>query len=448
MVATLCEPTLRSGVAARNAVEQPAFQPVTVERYTRFSDVLPLRAQWDELAESVGADLFASFDWCSTWWKHFGDNRQLEIYVSRRGGELVGCLPLYRETLCYGVWRLFAVRMVGSGDAGTRCHLPVRADVLDEVLREVSRLIDAGGAWDVIHFGDIPSNSFDGEAVAWSLGGAFPNTKVVFRSGHCPTSTYDLPGTFDEYLQLLSPKERSSIRRTQRRLKEDHQAEIVSIGETTLDEVFDHFLSQHQAWWSKKGQLGYFRSSPGLDNYHRDFSRIQARNGRLHMLCLKTKEAPVAYYYGHRFGKRIHAFSGARSCDPRWDALAPGKQLHCEMVRRAMELGITHIDSMDGYYPHKQLWGASYHKLQSVTVLSDKIASCLARRDFLLAWRVHHLWNRLWFWHAAPWLRQKFPKLRPAWLRAGLGSLYLRSRFLEYAADSSAADAICFFGTI
>jgi CelD/BcsL family acetyltransferase involved in cellulose biosynthesis len=446
MVATVCKPIVRPSKSTPLTAHQA--ERVTVRRYTRFADVEPLRAEWDALAESVGADLFSSFDWCSTWWRHFGDNRQLEIYIARRGGGLVGCVPLYRETLSYGVWRLFAVRLVGSGDAGTRCHLPVRADVLDEVLREVCCQIDSGGSWDVIHFGDIPSNSFDGPAVAWSLGSIFPMAKIVFRSGHCPTSTYELPGTFDEYLQLLSAKERSSIRRTQRRIKEDHQGEIVPTCETSLDEVFARFLHQHEAWWGKKGQLGFFRTWPGLIDYHLDFSRIQARHGRLHLLCLQTKDAPIAYYYGHRFGKRIHAFSGARSCDPRWDALAPGKQLHFEMVRRAIESGVTHIDSMDGYYQYKELWGASYHKLQSVTVLSEKISSCLARRDFLLAWRMHHLWNRIWFWHAAPWLRQKFPQLRSTWLRAGLGSRYMRSRFLEYSTDENATDSICFFGSV
>lgn len=422
---------------------ETAQEHLAVHSYSSFTQVSQWREEWNQLVVDVGADLFASFDWCSTWWKHFHRDRALMIFLAFRGHRLVACIPLYREVLSYGPWRLHVVRLIGSGDAGTRTHLAIDPEEQEPVLREVCKRIDSQGPWDVLYLGDFPSNTFQTRAVADVLTRIFPSSKVILRSALCPTSTFDLPQSFEDYLGLLSPKERGSVRRTDRRLKEKYQASFEATAVIEFDETFDHFLELHAQWWANKGHVGYFRIWPGISDFHRDLSEIQARQGRLHLLKLKAIDQTIAYYYGHQFGSRIHAFAGARACNSQWDAISPGKQLHCEMVRRSIASGLKQIDSLVGYYSYKQVWGATYHTLQSITVLTENLASRLARYDFLLASRLHDLLNRAWFWHAAPWLRKILSVRTSSWLGSGLGSRYVRSRSLLAAVDNKAPDAIC-----
>lgn len=418
--------------------------PITVERFESFDELLPIRHQWDQFAESVGADLFASFDWCATWWKHYKQGRTPEFFVARSSGRIVACLPLFRETIGYGPWRIHVVRMAGSCDAGTRCDLAIKPEFIDAVFREVTRHLDESGPWDVIHIGDLPGDFAHGRAVAHALQRGCGRARVIYRTGYYPNSIFDIPGSYEDYLKQLSQNERSSIRRTERRLIEKHRATVHKTSVEELDAVFDQFHRQHEAWWAKSGQLGYFRDWPGSLEFHREFSERQARQGRLHLMRLEAGGETIGFHYSHRFGKRIHWFSGSRSADAQWDSYSPGRQLHCATVREAVDHGSTQIDGMNGYYDFKKRWGAKYNQLQNITVMSQDVLSRIAVRDFTSASRLHFLFNRVWFWHLAPWLRKRFPKVRSAWLHRGQTRKFIRTRFMEYASAAHADDAVCY----
>lgn len=45
----------------------------------------PILAEWQELADQTGADIFLTPDWFTLWWTHFGQGRQLKCMVARRG---------------------------------------------------------------------------------------------------------------------------------------------------------------------------------------------------------------------------------------------------------------------------------------------------------------------------------------------------------------------------
>ncbi len=416
---------------------------ITYERFNSFDAVLDLRAEWDALVEQTGGDLFASFDWCLHWWKHFGRNRSGEFLIARANGQLIACLPLFRETLRFGPLSLRVVRLVGSDSAGTRCHLPIRLDFLDIVMRELAARTHDGGLWDVLFLGDLPGDFEPGRSVAEALHKAFPESSVVFRAGHYPQALFDVPDDFEEYLRRLSSNERGGIRRTERNLQTDHRPTIEWVGLDQLDEAMDDFVRQHETWWSRIGRLGYFRDWPGSLAFHRDICRVQLQNNRLLLLRMRKDSDAIGYHYSHQFFGRIHWFQASRSDDARWDEYSVGRRLHCENVRAAIARGVRQIDGLSGHYDFKIRWGARYARLQSIAVVSPRGASLLRTRLFTAAVRAHaYAYNRVWFWHLAPWLRLRLPEALTGVLCRGQAPAFIRRRFLDYSLRGDADDAI------
>ena len=75
---------------------------ITVEIYHIFDALANMQQEWDDFIESVGGEIFLTYDWCRIWWKYYGHKRDLTIFVFRNGGEICGILPLFREKIWIG----------------------------------------------------------------------------------------------------------------------------------------------------------------------------------------------------------------------------------------------------------------------------------------------------------------------------------------------------------
>src|ERR1700733_643641 len=70
-----------------------------------------IRAEWQDLAKtSTTATPFQTWEWQSTWLRHFRRSKRPHILTIREGNDLVGLMPLTRTI---GPWR--TIRAMGSG---------------------------------------------------------------------------------------------------------------------------------------------------------------------------------------------------------------------------------------------------------------------------------------------------------------------------------------------
>jgi CelD/BcsL family acetyltransferase involved in cellulose biosynthesis len=82
----------RSTPVGKGIREIPAIQ---VEIITEESEFLALEHIWNPLLQRSGADsIFLTFEWLSTWWRHFGQGNQLFVMVIKNQGLIVGLIPL------------------------------------------------------------------------------------------------------------------------------------------------------------------------------------------------------------------------------------------------------------------------------------------------------------------------------------------------------------------
>src|SRR5579862_6790420 len=91
-----------------------------------------IRAEWQDLAKSAPtATPFQTWEWQSTWLRHYRRGKLPHILAIREGGDLVGLMPLIRSA---GPWR--TIRAMGSGDY---LHPVARAGYESAVASEVAQ---------------------------------------------------------------------------------------------------------------------------------------------------------------------------------------------------------------------------------------------------------------------------------------------------------------------
>ncbi len=194
----------------------PARKGVRTEVH---EDLDALDAEWDELA-LASANVFATREWLSAWWRHFGHGRRLVLSTVRHSdGRLLAILPLY-------VWRerpLRILRFLGHGAGDQLGPICAPADRV-VVAREIRRLL-AEGAWgaDVL-LGDLlaGADGWGGRLGAQTLRWT---SSPVLRFGR---------GGWAGFLAGRSANFRSQLGRGERRLAREHELAFRLAGPETV----------------------------------------------------------------------------------------------------------------------------------------------------------------------------------------------------------------------
>ncbi len=396
---------------------------MNVECYTSFEDARPLQAQWDALVEEVGGDVYSTFDWCAVWWRHYGKGRVLRLCVARDGDDVVAVVPLFSETLWYGLVPVRVVRVVGCDHTVTSCGFAVRPGHAREVCAALIDQLCGVEPWDLLHLGPLAGYFEHAQALheGFSSCRAVGLVELDGRR-HGMQTLIDLPGDYDAYMKSLPRDERRSMTKRLRQLSEEHayQSRVVR-DEGEVGAAFQELLRLHQTQWTARRRLGHFGDWPHAVGFHGDMVLAQSRHGRTRLVEIRAGSEPLGVQYAYRFGGRMHWILMGRSVDPQWQSYGPGKLLHLATVREAIEGGCRQIDDMKGHYEYKLKLGGR---------MVPFIAICVFRRGFGHRARVRMLraaagildlaYYRVWFSRVADRVPHQRRQLWEAWIRSRL----------------------------
>lgn len=410
---------------SHSPAESQRGDALAITRFDSFDAALPIRESWDALVERTDGDVFNTFDWCAIWWKHFGHGRKLALFVARRGEKLVAAWPLFRETLWWGPAALRVIRVVGCDHGVTTCNLTTDPDAMQRVAPGIVAALEADGPWDLLHVGEIPGYAENGAALAGAFRKSAHVGAVQFDNNAYPHAVFDVPRDYEAYLASLSVKERRNVRYDERELEKRGG----SIGETQnaedVDSAFDVLIDLHRKHWAARGRHGHFDDMPGVEAFHREIAQRFQTHGLLALLELRSNEGVIASEYALRFNRRLHWIIGGRKED------VTSRIGFCALLRGAIRDSLTLIDGLPGAYDYKRRLGARTLGVKMITVVPrggrGAVRRTLTRAAVHAASLVYH---RAWFWHFAPWLAQKTPRLSSKFVRPGLWQRFARSRFL------------------
>jgi CelD/BcsL family acetyltransferase involved in cellulose biosynthesis len=301
----------------------------------RLSGLEAAAGDWEALAERAD-NIFATREWLSIWWDHFGGGDLLLLGSRRPDGRLAAIVPLYRSRL--GPARV--LRFLGHGpsdELGPVCD-PVDGPAVAQALQNALRDGSLGG-WDALLAEQLLREK------GWSdlLGGTVAreeSSPVLRARGQ----------SFEEVLASRSRNFRQQVRRRERKLLREHGLRYrLADDPARLDVDLTALFELHAARWAETGSTAF---SPDRQAFHREFARLALERGWLRFWLAEVDGAPIAALYGFRFADSELYYQSGR--DPAWDPYAVGFVLLAHSVKAALEEGASEYRLLRGGEPYKQ----------------------------------------------------------------------------------------------
>ena len=318
-------------------------------------DLDAAREPWEALGEAAG-NVFGTWEWGSTWWRHFGRGRRLALAACRRpDGTGAGVLPLYEARRA----PMRLLRFLGHGPAdqlGPVCapgDRPAVGEALARALAGPRTLLHAERLHP--HEGWVPR-----------LGG------VVVRREESPRIALDAE-TWDEFLAARSSNFRQQVRRRERKLIREHGLSYRLSDESTLERDLGSVFALHEARWEGPESTSFSRAAA----FHRDFADVALDRGWLRLWLAEVGGRPVAAWYGFRFAGAEWYYQAGR--DPAWEREAIGFVLLAHTIRSALEDGMTEYRLLLGGESYKDRFASDDPGLETAVIGNRAVGRAAAR---------------------------------------------------------------------
>jgi CelD/BcsL family acetyltransferase involved in cellulose biosynthesis len=322
-----------------------------LERVGSFADA---RAGWSSLADRRGG-IFATWEWNETWWRHFGQGRELLLHACRSDEEgLVAVLPLY-------AWRRRrprVVRFVGHGPGDELGPLFVAGAEEAAAMGLRAALCSVNAA---VFLGEqLPGDE------SWSrlLGGP------TWRREANPVLQVPASG-WDQYLDERSSNFRQQLRRRTRELERAGDVRFRLADSGSLERDLDTLFALHRARWGGRGTN--FGDAP----FHRDVARVSLERGWLRLWLLELDTRPVAAWLGFHVGSVGSYYQAGR--DPTYERLSVGFVLLAHSLRAAMDEGATEYRFGRGAEDFKYRFTRADPGLETVTLARGPLGRATLR---------------------------------------------------------------------
>lgn len=331
-----------------------------VNAYQDVSGFKELADEWDDLLHRSAADtVFLTLGFQRIWWRYLGEG-DLRIVTFRDGGALVGIAPLFLSTDMGGQRVL---KIVGGVEVADYLDLIVAQGREEEVYAVLLGYLTWPEAsdWDVLDLCNVHQDSPTlammpalAEARGWSTS--------VAKEDVCPVAK--LPGSWDEYLQMLKKKHRHELRRKLRRAEAHERLRwyIVGPGQDMYTEV-EAFLDLMAASTPDKEAF----LTPQVRSFFRELALVMYDAGWLQLVFLEIAGQRAAAYFNFVYDNRVMVYNSGLDWQS-FPGLSTGIVLAAYSIRHAIEQGRDAFDFMQGDERYKYQLGGQDVEVRRLTV--------------------------------------------------------------------------------
>ena len=369
-------------------------------------DFLELQSEWNPLLMQTQRPVpFLTWEWVSTWWKHFAANSKLFILVARtETGDLVGIAPLHIVIRrAFGLVPVRTVEFLGyHGSAVCSDHLDLLVPPPDQEI-VCAGLLEAMMArkqeWDCVAFGDV----VEGSVLFGCMSQLAKRWDLTLQPGPQEFCPYlHLPERWDDLLRSMRQRRRSMVtnrRHRRERLAQEFQVHFdLECSPSKVPQQLASLERLHGLAQNRKGEAGHFK----IDKYrkfHRDVAERMALAGHLYMARFDCNGTAVASGYGFFLGRRLFYYQSG--FDPAWSPHGVSAILLAYIMEDAIErLGATEFDFLRGQENYKYFWTDVNRKTEGLFLWGRSPRARVAEAEFTVRRRLSRVRMQFEKWTA------------------------------------------------
>jgi CelD/BcsL family acetyltransferase involved in cellulose biosynthesis len=324
-----------------------------------------LRDEWRALFDAAARPSpFLSWEWLSTWQRHFGPRRQSWVLEVRdAGGALAGALALVGRSSLAGARRF---SLLGNGVTGADgLDVLARAGDAAAVRSALGRALAQAGSWDVVDLEDLPRGSPTVVALREALEPRGIHVALE-RRFTCPA--FALRGTFPQHLARM--RRRETYRRRVRWFERQPGFRIEVASPAEVPAAMEDLLRLHRLRWAAEG--GSYGIPPGeAEAFHREVAPLLAGRGWLRLYRLFAGGAAIAAVYGLELNGTFYYYQSGY--DGAWAARSPGLVVVGRTVEDAYARGLDDYDFLRGEEAHKLDWTADRYETVALRLRAPSV---------------------------------------------------------------------------
>lgn len=392
---------------------------ITMTVHTDLGALASMRQEWDDVVVRSGGDIYFTYGWCSTWWKHYGDGRHACVLLFRENGRLVALLPLMMDTLWVGLLRIRLAKLLGSDSTTVVLNPPVLAECAKEVYAQAVAHMLGPQQCDAIWWGPLAGDKAHRSNLEEACRSSETTVCNVHDLSPAVHTVFHLPDTYEAYLAGLSKDQRAMVRRERRTFEKQCQPTIDILTDAhEIETAFDEFLALHQAQWTTQNMLGHFGDMPAAGAFNRDLVRVFAQQGSIWLLRIQSAGRTIAFEYAFVFAGALYWRLPARQTGIEWERLSLGRVSLSYLIEAAIQRKIGWIEGGCGHYPYKRRMGAEEIPVCSMLLSASRRGSRIRARLFCgFSQLLHLFYYRIWFSRLAPKLPLPRRPLWRCWIR-------------------------------
>jgi CelD/BcsL family acetyltransferase involved in cellulose biosynthesis len=312
--------------------------------------------------------VFSTWEWLTTWWKHFGSNKKLLILLAEENGIPIGIAPLmYSNLRVYG-FRIRKIEFIGTPKSDYNNFILTQKSeqciklFLEHAYQSFQK------KWDSIELDDISEPST--LKVLQKTEGQLQT--VSSRSLH-ECFYINLPKSYNSLYNQLEYKFRQNLRRSMRNLEKSHKVEFVDYSTpdesaTGMQTLFD----LHQKRWTIKGEEGAF-ANPGVRRFNLEIANLFAQLGWLSLDSLNVEGVPVASAYGFNYNFKFYYY--LHGIDPAYHRYSVGNLLVVNLLKKCIEKQLKEFDFLRGDESYKGRWASLSRKNYNIILTKRKFSA-------------------------------------------------------------------------
>ena len=284
--------------------------------------------------------LFVLPVWLKAWWDNFGRNSALYLLSIRHEGRIIGIAPLQRSD--------DTVRLLGDENVCDNLDFIVAREKSAEFYRILLNYLKQDGVKRI----ELAQVRQDSSVMAQLLPVAEKAGCRISYEKNDMSFELALPGSWDDYLTLLSGKERHEIRRKLRRLNEAGQMSYRMVEDaSSVKKEMNAFLELFRSYRSDKTEFMNDR----MVSFFKELAEALKEARILKLFFLELDKKPIAATMCFDYHSTMYLYNNGY--DKRFGSLSVGLLSKVLSIKESIQSGQKTYDFLKGGEVYKKRLG-------------------------------------------------------------------------------------------